>query len=89
MNRPVAVRTVTAVLWLVASPSWAADPPNTQAGSTTTSTTILERTPLTAHERAGRGTLEGVKEGDDVAVGRGLGVVRALGFGLLGVQGER
>ena len=52
MNRPVAVGTVTAVLWLVASPSWAADPPNTKAGSSTTSATILERTPLTEHERA-------------------------------------
>lgn len=55
MNRAVVVGTVTAVLWLVASPSWAADPPNTQAGSTTTSSTILERTPLTEHERTRAG----------------------------------
>lgn len=55
MNRAGLVGTVTAALWLVASPSWAADPPDTQAGSTTTSSTILERTPLTEHERARAG----------------------------------
>lgn len=55
MNRAGVVGTVAAALWLVASPSWAADHPNTQAGSTTTSATILDQTPLTEHERARAG----------------------------------
>ena len=55
MNRAVAFGTVSTVLSLVTSPCWAADPANTQSGNTTTSETILERTPLTEHERARAG----------------------------------
>lgn len=52
MNRALVVGTVTAVLSLVASLSWAAEPTNAPAANTTTSATVLERTPLTEHERA-------------------------------------
>jgi integrating conjugative element protein (TIGR03759 family) len=55
MNRALVCGTVTAVLSLLASASWAADPASTQSGNTTTSATILERTPLTDHERARAG----------------------------------
>ena len=55
MNRAFGCGTVTAVLSLLASPSWAADPASIQSGNTTTSATILERTPLTEHERARAG----------------------------------
>ena len=47
MNRAFFLATVGAMLWLIADPSWAADPADTQSGKTTTSVTVLERTPLT------------------------------------------
>ncbi len=55
MNRAFFLATVGAMLWLIAGPSWAADPADTQSGKTTTSVTVLERTPLTEHERARAG----------------------------------
>ncbi|MDZ7753293.1 MAG: hypothetical protein U5S82_16990 [Gammaproteobacteria bacterium] len=55
MNRPFLLATVGTMLSLIASPSWAADPGNTPSGNTTTSATLLERTPLTKNERARAG----------------------------------
>ncbi|MDZ7752963.1 MAG: TIGR03759 family integrating conjugative element protein [Gammaproteobacteria bacterium] len=55
MNRPFLLATVGTMLSLIASPSRAADPANTPSGNTTTSATLLERTPLTEHERARAG----------------------------------
>ena len=55
MNRTFVLATVGAMLSLIAGPSWAADPASTQSGNTTTSVTVLERTPLTEHERARAG----------------------------------
>lgn len=55
MNRATVFGALGTVLSLVANPSWAADPPNTQSGNTTASGTILERTPISEHEHAGAG----------------------------------
>lgn len=55
MNRVFAIGATATVLSLIASPSWGADSTNAQSANTTTSATVLERSPLTEHERARAG----------------------------------
>ena len=55
MNRAFSARAAVTVLSLIASPSWGAEPADTQSANTTTSVTVLGRTPLTEHERARAG----------------------------------
>lgn len=55
MDSASLLATVATMLSLIAGPSWAADPANTQSGNTTTSATLLERTPLSEHARTRAG----------------------------------
>jgi len=55
MNRVFAIGATVTALLLTANTSWGAEPANTESANTSTSATVLERTPLTQHERARAG----------------------------------
>jgi len=55
MIRVSAVGATATVLLVLANTSWGAEPANTESANMSTSATVLERTPLTQHERARAG----------------------------------